>query len=230
MRLGPLFPPKRTGRTLRLGDTGATDRRCRRRPPCFSGVIEPNEDRPQLAVFGRSSYICFRPKADIWGTRFAGGFNSWVLRCVSHVTRFRLLIAEALSAEPAAMLAKHLAALDAPLKVGRRVGEGAFGHQQSEQSPIESGLPTAPTLAPRALAHSGRSCCLPPGSPPVSSGQDNAGETPGTNAAAGAFANVNQVELVCRNGPSCRLTDAAEFRLARQLARTCVACRRNSVL
>lgn len=42
--------------------------------------------------------------------------------------RLRLPIALTLPAEPAAMIAQHLAAADAPLKVVGRIGEAALGH------------------------------------------------------------------------------------------------------
>ena len=46
--------------------------------------------------------------------------------------RLGRFVPHALRAEPSAMIAKHLPAFHAPLKVVRRIGEAAFWHSRSD--------------------------------------------------------------------------------------------------
>ena len=53
--------------------------------------------------------------------------------------RLRLSIAEALPAKPSAVIAEHLAALDAPLKIVGRISEAALGHSAAYAAENDSG-------------------------------------------------------------------------------------------
>ena len=55
--------------------------------------------------------------------------------------RLQLTIAKALPAKPAAVIAEHLAALDAPLKVVGRISEATLGHGAAYAGENDSGTP-----------------------------------------------------------------------------------------